>query len=190
MKRWIIYIIFSSLIIFTNQCFAQDSTRAKTAEDIINIKELVDQQIREIQEAEAKKNNEAGSVLISDNPKTENAEIIPAIKEEAPLIKDIYIKIIIGIETILLLFIIYFWYKKKSKEQKSEFSDLKKNIRRLREEKIGGLLDNTLTKVRSGLILQVANIDSRNITAHAKKLSISKGELHLAAKINLMMQKS
>lgn len=167
--------------------FAQETSTNKDAEEVVNIKELVDKQIQEIKEQEAKNqlkpsdkyDNEAAIIPVKDS----ETEIISGLTVS----KDLLEKFFLFIEASLLVVIGFFFRKKLLKTRKDKRSKLKENIKKLREEKLGGMFDNSLVNVRKQLILQPIKIDGRTITSHAKKLSISKGEVYLAAKINMMM---
>lgn len=74
---------------------------------------------------------------------------------------------------------------------KLDKKELKKNIRSLRDEKIKYSANPELSRLRrtlSNLNVNWKN-GSKTITAVAKKFNIGKGEVHLAAKINLLMDK-
>lgn len=170
-----------------------DSTRI-SANEMINIREFVAKQIREIQAAEAEKATaqlQNDSKLIKASVFKEKEASITIFDKALLFIKEnIFSKLFISIEILFLLLIIFFWYKSKPKTVRIKKSVLKENIRKLREEKIDAVLNSRLSKIRSRLVLQPIKIDGRNITAMAKRLSISKGEIHLAAKINLMMKQA
>lgn len=92
--------------------------------------------------------------------------------------------IIIG-EMAILLFILFYW-KKTREDTKLKVSNIyKKNINAIREEKVKPLLNNKHNTLRQSLMkqLRIRAINGRIITNKAKKMSIAKGELLLAARI-------
>lgn len=183
------HILLITILLSSLSLYAQELKNASSSEEIVNIKALVDQQIKKIKEAEAAKDEtiikkEAESVKSQADKDT----IVSTLTSSGNLFikKSVFSKLFIIIEAILFISILLLWYKRKSNSIKESKKILKANIKRLREEKIGGLLDKKLSRIRSKLILQPVALDGRSITEQAKRLSISKGELHLAAKINLL----
>lgn len=74
---------------------------------------------------------------------------------------------------------------KKNKEETSERKKFKENIKKIRNEKRIDYGNNHLQSIRTGLLGDVGNISGSAavINYEARRRSISKGELYLAAKI-------
>lgn len=92
---------------------------------------------------------------------------------------------VIGVELIILLLIVYFWKRSKTEKLVPVKTNIKTNIRALRNERL-----NTIIKVKSDNrrkdfvnSIDERKVNAKSITSTAKKLSVSKGELFLAAKL-------
>lgn len=92
--------------------------------------------------------------------------------------------IIIG-EIILLLGLIIYWKKSRSKSKPKNKNLYKNNIRAIRNERIKPNVNLKFTDKRRSLKnkLALSKLNGRTITSTAKKMAISKGEILLAAKI-------
>lgn len=170
MKKIILF-ISSVLVFFSVNIFAQ-----KSFHDIINIKEKVAQQIKEISETEAAKTQKKDL--------TNKKEVL---ESSVPFMSKIsFIKTFVFVEGSLLILIGLSFKRRKQEMKKYKISRLKENIRKLRAEKIGSIFDSKNYKLRKRLIMQPIKITEGEICRKAKEYSISKGELHLALKIKLM----
>ena len=92
--------------------------------------------------------------------------------------------VIIG-EVVLLLFILFFWKGTKNDSDADDNTIFKKNIKALRNERLIPIINQKKSKKRVKLLnkLNFNRVSGKFITSKAKKLSISKGELFLAARI-------
>lgn len=94
------------------------------------------------------------------------------------------------VSSVMLCAFFYFGYSRfrRKKGEDSECAILKENIRKLRQENIGHIEYPELSKVRVNLREQSIRVDDygRTISRQAKRMRIAKGELHLAAKINML----
>ncbi len=102
--------------------------------------------------------------------------------------KNLYVFIFALTEALLLSGMIIILIKKEKLGKEQNNLRLRKNIKYLREEKIGSRPDNNLTKLRKKLPAAITTIKAtgKDITYTAKKLNISKGEVHLAAKLKIL----
>lgn len=92
--------------------------------------------------------------------------------------------IIIG-EIIILFLIVFYWKRTRNDSRKGARRIFKNNIQAIRNERVLPINNKkTCTKRRSlESQLKMKSLDGKSITNTAKKLSISKGELFLAARI-------
>lgn len=95
---------------------------------------------------------------------------------------------VIILEITILFFILFYWRRTKKESIRGSKNILKKNIKAIRQEKVLYSGDDKLSERRRNLFnkLNIRKLNSRNINNKAKQLSISKGELLLAAKLNQM----
>ena len=95
---------------------------------------------------------------------------------------------VIVIEIVVLFFILFYWKRTRKETFHKSNLHIKRNIKALREEKIRPIIDSNSNKNRKTIIdkINLRKLTSRNINNRSKKLSIGKGELILAAKINQM----
>lgn len=97
--------------------------------------------------------------------------------------------VIIG-ESFILLMILYYWKKtredNKKDLKKNSKRNIKQNIKSIRNEKAIIWFDKKAELNRKKLFSKISfkNMNGKIITKQAKKLSLSKGELFLAARIN------
>ena len=159
----------------------------------VNIREILNRQISGLKENKLQENG-----LI---PKAANhqAEILPAsdsvLKNTIEntlneyLSKNIAVKIFVTIEILLLTGLVVLWLTKNKRDKKRKIAALKKNIQILREERIGSLEKNDLSVLRGRLRFDPIRINDngKDITFRARKNNIGKGEIHLAAKIKMMV---
>ena len=88
-------------------------------------------------------------------------------------------------ELAVLFLVLYFWKKTKKDKNINSNSIYKRNIKAIRDERINPNMIEAGKKSRRSLIkaLKPDSLNSRKLTLNAKKLSIAKGELLLAARI-------
>lgn len=169
------------LIMFAAAVSAQDEAQAST--DQINVKELLDKQIEEIKDNRIAPVNTAQNEDAKEEVKEET--LIAGI--QGALDKEMFTKMFIILEAAFIAALVIIWRRKKQSRRVDQ-SVLKLNISRLRDEQIGSVEDKKLSAIRSGLAYKPINMNvpGSGITATAKKLAISKGEVHLAAKIKIL----
>ena len=116
----------------------------------------------------------------------ENLEVIEKTKEFFP--KESAVKLFVIIEVIMFAGLVLMWLRKTRNNKKRQISILKNNIKSLREEKIGSRHETNLSKLRRSLRFETIKINDngKDITSRARQNQISKGEVHLAAKIKLL----
>ena len=102
--------------------------------------------------------------------------------------QQIYFKAFILFEASLLASILVMYRRKKIGFKKELRRELKENISLLRTEKLDVKPDKKLEGLRKSLTRKNINLKqgSNSITNLAKKLSIAKGEVHLAIKLNVI----
>ncbi len=177
MKKFLLGLIFIPVMLN-----AQDTTLAKQQlESIVNNKAL---EITREEEAKAK----GGAKPEKAEVKTVKPADKKNVERHENKSKNNILPIILFIAGNVILtgsVVIYYLRKKKGKPNSKE---LKRNIKLMREEKIGSFDNPKLTKVRTGLLKMQFKPDREGIVIStlAKKLSISKGEVHLAAKMKLL----
>ena len=146
-------------------------------------------------------NNKADQITKEEIAK--RSEIIPAPaisprivqkvkKAEAFTATTLHYQILFLINASFIAAMVVVIRRRKLQLEQLKVSDLKNNIKKLRAEQLGSLSDSKLKKIRTGLFKKNIIIDNNglNITSLAKKLSISKGEVHLAAKLNLLYEQN
>lgn len=201
MKNTFLTLFVFAMIISAN-VYGQDTDSAS-----VDIRAILEKQIAEIRsrqelqtaednlKSETITNKETGSKIADAKiGKKQKAEIIPAenlkvVEKTNELIpKSSAVKLFVMVEAIMLAVLFLLWYSKNSKNRKRQIAILKNNIKSLREEKIGSRHETNLSKLRSSLRFQTIKINDngKDITYRARKNQISKGEIHLAAKIKLM----
>lgn len=162
------------------------SAEEKVQSDSVDIRSMVTEQINAAKENKTVQNNK----IVQSN----KAEIIPTVNQES-LVKTsdyTYYVIFFFIEIGLAASLVLLWIKRKEMNNKYAVKFLKLNVAKLRKEKIGTKFNADLTKLRTQLSAQTFNVNDhgRDITYKAKKYSISKGEVHLAAKLKMLAEKS
>lgn len=154
----------------------------------VNIRALLEKQISEI-----KKREEAKKNIVHVEPKKQasvvmgvSGNIDASVKEF--LSKDVAVKIFIVVEVLMLTGLFLIWSRKMKKNKKRRTAILKSNIKKLREERIGSFEVKKLSLIRNRLCFEPIKINDngRDITYRARKNNISKGEVHLAARIKLL----
>ncbi len=104
----------------------------------------------------------------------------------------IFTTVIVLSELALLLGILFYWKKTYSEGKTNNKSIFKKNIQALRQERIKYYEDEKLSLKRKMLKTKInkSTIDGKFITVKAKRLSISKGEVFLAARIKQLQART
>lgn len=118
----------------------------------------------------------------AENEKTPVVNNLPVLKYST---EKLLINGVIVFEIVILLSVLIYWKKNKSKSQKKLDVLYKKNIHALRSERILSIDKSVETKKRRSLKKAIKNleINSAVINKKAKELKLGKGEIFLAAKI-------
>jgi hypothetical protein len=160
----------------------------------VNIRGMLDKQINEIRKREKTlKNNSAEKINVAESGIVDdqvNGKAASVLTEEKKEVKDFLKSVFLFVELSLLVLLGYTVKKRYDKINKLKVIELKRNVKDLREEKIGSFANKELSLLRMKLNNTKINVkdSSREITQKAKSLAISKGEIHLAAKIKMMTQ--
>lgn len=152
--------------------------------DSVDIRALVLQQIEKARLSAIEKEEENEKEIAEINNKEEEEEMITVAGSD-------YFDPTIIAGSVLFLFslaggLFYLLKKnKQSKTQSNERKEFKENIKKIRNEKRIDLGNNQLQSVRTGLLNDVGSISggAAVINFEARRRSIAKGELYLAAKI-------
>ncbi|MGE5362993.1 MAG: hypothetical protein ACM3SM_02600 [Bacteroidota bacterium] len=101
------------------------------------------------------------------------------------LSRSLLIKLFVIADISILALLVVMWKRRKRNIRKAEKKFLKNNISKLREEKVLVRRDKSMGLLRSKLQTSsnIGRLNSKAKVKEAKKMSISTGELELAAKI-------
>ncbi len=189
-KTWLMIILIPTMVISnTNEI---DYGAVNT--DSINIRGMLVKQINEIREKENVANSETPAKVEVTEAKVINeknaVKISTVLTKEESELKGLLKSFLLFVELSLLVLLGYFVKKRYDKINKLKVIELKRNVKDLREEKIGSYSNTELSVLRMKLNSTKINLkdSGREITQQAKRLAISKGEVHLAAKIKMMTQ--
>lgn len=99
--------------------------------------------------------------------------------------------VIVG-ELGVLLFVLFYWKKTRSDGTIKGKDNYKRNIQAIRDERVKPQIDIKVSSKRKRLnnLKIIKNLNGKTITSTAKKLSVAKGELFLAAKIQHMQEQA
>lgn len=169
MKRLMIFVI----IFFCAALYSQEN-KVVLLKDSVNIRAILQKQIAEIRSKEDQKSVQ---------------QILPdavTVKKASSESQNIFIKIFVLTDLSLGVVLFVLWRRRNLKIKNVEKSWLKKNVIKLREDRITSRENNELSKLRKQLRLEpICNSgNSEYVSQFAKKQSISKGELMLAARLN------
>ncbi len=169
------------------------SGKIEAAKEKQNQQNIISNSEKKIQQKEdSQKIISQNGILKNENLKNEiSGEKIPFDQNlqntilTASILDNIYFKIFILVDIFLAALLFLGWKRRKNKIEQEVKSRFKKNIKKLREEKIKVRPDEQLGKIRKSLQKHpvVADVNEFEITKQAKELSISKGEIYLAAKL-------
>lgn len=174
---------FILLLLAISFCYSYGQNIIPENNDV-NVKSYVDKQIKE-----AKTKNDAKK---SQTLTVKKNKIEPSFSLSAFLIdyKDSILKGFFLIDASILAALVILWRRRRLKIESLKSELIKNNIDLIREEKIGLKLskknDNKKSKLFGKESISIKNGES--ITKLAKKLSISKGEVHLAAKMKMLAE--
>ena len=95
-------------------------------------------------------------------------------------------------ELIILVLVLFYWKRTRTDSKQSVINRYKKNIRAIRDERIKPIIINKNSSRRRSLTnsIEKKTFTGKSITSTAKKLSIAKGELFLAAKIQQLQKQT
>lgn len=125
-------------------------------------------------------NIETGKTASISNAEKSSDPILDYVPE-----RIITTSVIIG-EIVILFLLLFYWKKTRGDAKVKTQNTYKKNIRAIRDERIKPQNNLDLSAKRKSLQkFKILNsLDGKSITNRAKKMSIAKGELFLAARIN------
>ncbi len=151
--------------------------KAQSMSTEINLREIIDSKL--IKESRKEESGEIQTYVAGTTEKIVNKN------------KTFYAIIFVLLEIALLTKLYMKWKERKRKTIRIPATDLKENIEKLRLEKIIRKNNEKVEALRRNLGQGKITFDVKknNLTKLAKELSISKGELYLAAKLKLMTGK-
>lgn len=130
---------------------------------------------------------ESNSTLSTDNGKNVNVSETNTATSISENISEriLTTSVIIG-EVVILFLLLFYWKKTRNESKVNSVSTFKRNIQAIRDERIKPQVNSDLSTKRKSLQKHknLESLDGKSITTRAKKMSISKGELFLAARIN------
>jgi len=123
---------------------------------------------------------------------TSNQNVESTKTEWSAVSERVFTTVIVVSELALLLGILYYWKKTRVESKTTNKSIFKKNIQALRLERVRYFENEKLSNKRKMLFTKINKkiIDGKFITAKAKRLSVSKGEVFLAARIKQLQAKT
>jgi hypothetical protein len=185
-------LVFGIILLFSflNSTLCASNSKA-ASNDSVNIKQLI---LGQIQKAKDNQKNQSASLSNKANlnagnyDSNENAKSVGLFSRKGKnLSNSIFMRIFILLDIGLSIFVFIFWRRRKLKSAVSEKKQLKTNIMKLREEKVGKKSDALLDSKRKKIRLEPAfqfGADEDLLVRQAKRMSVSVGELQLAARIN------
>ncbi len=95
-------------------------------------------------------------------------------------------------ELAILVLVLFYWKRTRTDSKKFDTNRYKKNISAIRDERIKPTVRNKNSSRRKSLAnaIEKKRLTGKTITSTAKKLSIAKGELFLAAKIQQLQNQT
>lgn len=173
---------------------------SQNTETVISAKEVLQLQIEQAKIKAQKMTNDTLKIVYKKPLLVKKSSMVIA-----PIVKNIkqttktkelvnnsqLVKIFILIEILLIALIIVTYLRRKKYFVKLDEQELKSNIKNLRTERALVYENYELSSLRQKLLNFNINIKdgAKSITSLAKKLKIGKGEVHLAAKLKLLMDK-
>lgn len=181
-----IFLLFS----FSNSAVLASNSKA-ASNDSVNIKQLILGQIQKAKDNQKNQSDALGSKANLNAGKYDNNQEAKSVglfsTKGKNLSNSIFMRIFILLDIGLSIFVFIIWRRRKLKSAVSEKKQLKTNIMKLREEKVGkksdALLDSKRKKIRLEPAFQFA-ADEDLLVRQAKRMSVSVGELQLAARIS------
>lgn len=178
------------LLSFLNSDALASNTKAASA-DSVNIKQLILGQIQKAKDNQKGQSASLGSKANLNAGKYDNNQEAKSSglfsTKGKNLSNSIFMRVFILLDFGLSIFVFIMWRRRKLKSSVSEKKQLKTNIMKLREEKVGiksdALLDSKRKKIRLEPAFQFG-ADEELLVRQAKRMSVSVGELQLAARIS------
>ena len=166
------------ILIFTCIISAQD---IRSVSDSLNIRAILSKQINDIKARD--------SIVFSKSSLTEGDIIVNTDKSN---IKESLFKPFLLLESGLVAVLVVLWRRKRARDNKSVELKFKDNVRKLRMEKIGSTSGSKPGRFKEFINAEPIRMKNtgKDITVTAKKFDISKGEVHLAAKIKYLMDEA
>lgn len=148
----------------------------------IDVRAMLKKEIKQI------KNEQKSKLNVTSEPTKASTILSPDEKLFLSIDKNSFIKFFVLIEATFIASLVVIYRRRRLKASSLTEKMLKQNIKNIRDEKIGSKFDKELTKKRKELKKLQANEEAKpaQITQLAKKLSVSKGEVHLALKLGLL----
>ena len=167
MRTFAIFVMAVILLGFAGKVKAQSQAG-------IDLKEIIDSKLQK---------NERKSTFIETSKAT--SLVKPKIENKT---RTMFAIIFVMLETALLVMLVRKWKERKPKATLLSPEEIKANIEKIRLEKIIRKNNEEIETLRKNIGLGKIglNIKSENLSKMAKELSISKGELLLAAKLKLI----
>ncbi len=196
MKKLIVLIL---LLLLSHNNFAQQSDNSQ-----VDLRAMCNQRIEQIKQNTISNENSRKKIVNNSTVKSAagfankatsaplKISSFPQKRKSEPKENNIVLlKIFVLFEATLLAGIIVLYRRKKLGFKKLETKELKKNIKKLREENLIVSNNTSLNELRKSLSSKDLPIKdgAKGITLLAKKLAIAKGEVYLAAKISLLASK-
>ncbi len=99
---------------------------------------------------------------------------------------------IIIVEVIILLLLLFYWKKARDDSKVGVNNNYKRNIKAIRDERVIPVINTKNSSKRRSLKnqLNTRSLNGKTITIIAKKLSIAKGEMFLAARIQQLQNQT
>ena len=178
--NWLILFLFISGACLS--LFSQNDTTGTGAlnRDSVSISRIIQSQIDSIKSKEIAADVKKVKTSLNEPPvEAEEKDIFLGLSE------DVLIKVFLLMDACFAAALFIMWRRRKQRIEKEQKVIFKDNIRKLREERIKGKEDVRLKALRKNLQTHAicANLNDNAVANQAKKLSISKGEIYLAAKI-------
>lgn len=196
MKKTLIFLLFFSFISIT---YSQN-----TNNNNVDLRKVFQQKVNEIKlkngqnlksKREILQNLPSTAKVVKKSASVQNSPIYTSYKKVVKKSNSsitstdpFYLKAFILFEASLFAAIVVIYRRKKLGFKKAVKKELKQNIGLLRKEQLKSESGSELAGVRKSLTRKKIKLQngSSSITRLAKKLSIAKGEVHLAIKLNMI----
>jgi hypothetical protein len=157
---------------------------AQIASDSVNIKVIVQNQIKAAQEVLEKEKEKIEVYKAEQQAKLNEGNKNAAVKQEVKAENDIYLKIYIILIAVFLVTIAVAYRRRKANEKALREKQLKKNVKLMREEIPYTNAEDELRELRKIMLNAAEMSDTANdLTMGKDNFRLSKGEILLAEKI-------